>query len=263
MLGSVLAGLSQSTGELIACRVVQGLGAGGLTALVQVIMAAMISPRERGRYSGYLGAVMAVGTIGGPLIGGVIVDTSWLGWRWCFYVGVPFAIVALVVLQKTLHLPVVKRKAQIDWWGATLITAAVSLLLIWVSLAGDQFAWVSWQTAVMVVGALVLGALAIRVETRAAEPIDPAATVPQPHHHPRRRRQHRGRRGHVRRVGLPRPVLPDQPRAEPDHVRPDDPADDPRPAGRPPRSSGGSSPTPAAGSGTWSPARRCSPSASR
>ncbi|GAB3955664.1 hypothetical protein GCM10027614_65650 [Micromonospora vulcania] len=116
---------------------------------------------------------MAVGTIGGPLIGGVIVDTSWLGWRWCFYVGVPFAIAALVVLQKTLHLPVVKRKAQIDWWGATLITAAVSVLLIWVSLAGDQFAWLSWQTVVMVLGALVLGALAIRVETRAAEPMIP------------------------------------------------------------------------------------------
>ena len=92
VLGSVLAGLAQGTGELIACRVLQGLGAGGLTALAQVIMATMIAPRERGRYSGYLGAVMAVGTIGGPLIGGVIVDTSWLGWRWCFYVGVPFAI---------------------------------------------------------------------------------------------------------------------------------------------------------------------------
>ncbi|WP_416900675.1 MDR family MFS transporter [Micromonospora echinospora] len=173
VFGSVLAGLSQSTGQLIACRVVQGIGAGGLTALAQVIMATMIAPRERGRYSGYLGAVMAVGTIGGPLIGGVIVDTSWLGWRWCFYVGVPFAIAALVVLQKTLRLPVVRRKAKIDWWGATLITAAVSLLLVWVSLAGNRFAWASWQTAAMVGGALLLGALAVRVETRAAEPVIP------------------------------------------------------------------------------------------
>lgn len=173
MLGSVLAGQSHSTGELIACRVVQGVGAGGLTALAQVIMATMISPRERGRYSGYLGAVMALGTIGGPLIGGVIVDTDWLGWRWCFYVGVPFAVLALVVLQKTLRLPVVKRPAKIDWWGATLITAAVSLLLIWVTLAGDRYAWISWQTAVMVAGAVLLGALAIRVEQRAAEPMIP------------------------------------------------------------------------------------------
>ncbi|MET7835057.1 MDR family MFS transporter [Micromonospora sediminicola] len=173
VLGSVLAGQAQTTGELIACRVVQGVGAGGLTALAQVIMATMIAPRERGRYSGYLGAVMAVGTIGGPLIGGVIVDTDWLGWRWCFYVGVPFAVLALVVLQKTLHLPVVKRKVTIDWWGATLITAAVSLLLVWITLAGDRYDWISWQSAVMVAGAVLLGALAVRVEQRAAEPMIP------------------------------------------------------------------------------------------
>jgi EmrB/QacA subfamily drug resistance transporter len=173
VLGSVLAGLSQSTGELIACRVVQGAGAGGLTALAQVVMAAMISPRERGRYSGYLGAVFALGTIAGPLIGGVIVDTSWLGWRWCFYVGVPFAVLAIVVLQKTLHLPVLTRKVRIDYLGATLITGAVSLLLIWVSLAGGHFPWLSWQTAAMVAGAVVLAALAILVESRAAEPIIP------------------------------------------------------------------------------------------
>ncbi|NES14006.1 MULTISPECIES: MDR family MFS transporter [Micromonospora] len=173
VLGSVLAGLSQSTGQLIACRVVQGVGAGGLTALAQVIMATMIAPRERGRYSGYLGAVMALGTIGGPLIGGVIVDTDWLGWRWCFYVGVPFAALALVVLQKTLHLPVVKRQVKIDWWGATLITAAVSLLLIWITLAGDKYDWISWQSGVMVAGALLLGATAIRVEQRASEPMIP------------------------------------------------------------------------------------------
>ena len=88
----------------------QGIGVGGLPALVQIVMAAMIPPRERGRYNGYLGGVMAVATVGGPLLGGVIVDTAWLGWRWCFYVGVPFAVVALVVLQRTLHLPVVKRQ---------------------------------------------------------------------------------------------------------------------------------------------------------
>ncbi|WFE38902.1 MDR family MFS transporter [Micromonospora sp. WMMD998] len=173
VLGSVLAGQAQTTGELIACRVVQGVGAGGLTALAQVIMATMIVPRERGRYSGYLGAVMAVGTIGGPLIGGVIVDTDWLGWRWCFYVGVPFAVLALIVLQRTLHLPVVKRTVTIDWWGATLITAAVSVLLIWITLAGDKYDWISWTSAAMVTGAILLGALAVRVEQRATEPMIP------------------------------------------------------------------------------------------
>ncbi|MEU8275471.1 MFS transporter [Microbispora bryophytorum] len=173
VIGSAIAGLSQNPTMLIAARVIQGLGAGGLTALTQVIMAAMISPRERGRYSGYLGAVFAVATIGGPLVGGLIVDTSWLGWRWCFYVGVPFAVLSLIVLQKTLHLPVLKRNVRIDWGGATLITAAVSLLLIWVSFAGNKYDWLSWQTGAMVGGAVVLAVLFLVVESKVSEPIVP------------------------------------------------------------------------------------------
>ncbi|MFD3453942.1 MFS transporter [Streptomyces sp. NPDC058691] len=173
VVGSLIAGLSQNTGMLIACRIVQGVGVGGLIALTQVIMASMISPRERGRYSGYLGAAFAVGTVGGPLLGGVIVDTDWLGWRWCFYVGVPFAILALVVLQKTLHLPVVKRQAKVDWAGATFVTAAVSLLLVWVTFAGDKYEWISWQTWVMTGGAVLLGLVFVLVESRAREPIMP------------------------------------------------------------------------------------------
>src|ERR671926_391004 len=90
VVGSMLAGLSQSMGWLIACRVLQGLGAGGLTALVQVVLSDLVSPRERGRYMGLLGAVMAVGTVAGPLLGGVITDG--IGWRGCFYVGVPIAV---------------------------------------------------------------------------------------------------------------------------------------------------------------------------
>ncbi|MFJ6832776.1 MFS transporter [Streptomyces sp. NPDC091209] len=173
VLGSAAAGLSQNPGMLIACRVVQGVGVGGLSALAQIVMAAMISPRERGRYSGYLGATFAVATVGGPLLGGVITDTSWLGWRWCFYVGVPFAIIALIVLQKTLHLPVVKRDVKVDWAGAFFISAAVSLLLVWVTFAGDKYDWVSWQTYTMVAGAIVLGLLFVLVESRASEPIIP------------------------------------------------------------------------------------------
>ncbi|MFG2946224.1 MDR family MFS transporter [Streptomyces adustus] len=171
--GSAAAGLSQNVGMLITFRVVQGLGAGGLTALAQVILASIIPPRERGRYNGYLGAVMALGTIGGPLLGGVIVDTSWLGWRWCFYVGVPFAAAALIVLQRTLHLPLVTRVVKVDYLGAALVAGSVSLLLIWVSLAGDNFAWWSGQTAAMVLGALVLAVLFVFVELRATEPIIP------------------------------------------------------------------------------------------
>ncbi|WP_333739083.1 MFS transporter [Streptomyces sp. IBSBF 2806] len=173
VLGSAAAGLSQNAGMLIACRVVQGIGVGGLSALAQIVMAAMISPRERGRYSGYLGATFAVATVGGPLLGGVITDTSWLGWRWCFYVGVPFAVIALIVLQKTLHLPVVKRDVKVDWSGAFFISAAVSLLLVWVTFAGDKYDWMSWQTAAMVGGSIALGLIFVLVESKAAEPIIP------------------------------------------------------------------------------------------
>ena len=171
--GSVLSGLAADAGLLIAARALQGVGAGGMLALTQVIMATMITPRERGRYSGYLGAVLAVATSAGPLIGGVIVDTGWLGWRWCFFVGVPFAIVAMVLLQKTLHLPVRTRAVRVDWAGAALVTAAASLLLVWVTFAGDKYAWRSGPTLLMVGGAVVLALAFVLVERRAAEPILP------------------------------------------------------------------------------------------
>ncbi|WP_110945914.1 MDR family MFS transporter [Streptomyces avicenniae] len=171
--GSVVAGLSQSPAMLIAVRVVQGLGVGGLVGLSQIILAAMIPPRERGRYSGYLGATFAVATVSGPLIGGVLTDTPGLGWRWCFYIGVPFAIASLFVLHHTLRLPTVRREVRIDWAGAFLVSAAVSLLLIWVTLAGDSFAWASGETALMVGGSLALAALFLLVESRASDPIIP------------------------------------------------------------------------------------------
>ncbi|MDN3266443.1 MFS transporter [Streptomyces sp. MA15] len=173
VIGSIVAGTAQNPGMLITARAIQGLGGGGLAALAQIIMAAMISPRERGRYSGYLGATFAVATVGGPLLGGVITDTSWLGWRWCLYVGVPFAVIALIVLQKTLDLPLVKRKAKIDWAGASFVTAAVCLLLVWVTFADDKYAWMSWQTGVMVGGSLLLTLVFLLVESRASEPIIP------------------------------------------------------------------------------------------
>jgi EmrB/QacA subfamily drug resistance transporter len=169
--GSILAGASQSTAWLIACRVIQGVGVGGLTALVQVILSDLVSPRERGRYTGYLGAVFGVGTVAGPLLGGVVTDG--LGWRWCFYIGVPFAVAAFVVLQRTLHLPRRRREARIDYAGATLIAGGVSSLLIWVSLAGQQYDWISWQSAVLVALGVLLCGAAVSVERRVPEPLVP------------------------------------------------------------------------------------------
>ena len=171
--GSLIAAFAPSMGVLIGARVVQGLGVGGLTALVQVVIATMISPRERGRYSGYLGATFALATVSGPLIGGLIVDSP-LGWRGCFFVGLPFALGAFVLLQKTLHLPVVTRPVRIDYLGATLLVGGVSTLLVWVSLAGNDFDWVSTTSALLVGLGALLVAGAIYVEARvAAEPIIP------------------------------------------------------------------------------------------
>ncbi|GHE11230.1 MDR family MFS transporter [Klenkia taihuensis] len=174
VVGSLASGLAQDTTMLIAARVVQGIGAGGLTALVQIVMAAMIPPRELGRYAGIFGAVFAVGTVAGPLIGGLLVDTSWLGWRWCFFIGVPFSLAAIVLLQKTLKLQQVTRTGtRVDWLGALLITAGVSTLLIWVTLAGNSYDWVSGTSALLVAGGLVLLALAVWVESRVADPVVP------------------------------------------------------------------------------------------
>ncbi|WP_409186841.1 MFS transporter [Amycolatopsis sp. VS8301801F10] len=170
--GSALGGIAQSMPELIAYRALQGIGLGGLQALIQVVIAAMIAPRDRGRYTGYTGAVFAVATVSGPLIGGLIVDSP-LGWRWCFWVCVPLAVVAFIVLGRTLKLPVLKRKVRIDWLGATLLVGGVALLLIWVSLAGGSFAWVSWSSVAYVGGAIVALALAVLVESRVAEPVVP------------------------------------------------------------------------------------------
>jgi EmrB/QacA subfamily drug resistance transporter len=173
VVSSAMAGLAQSMGWLIGWRAVQGIGAGGLQALAQVVIAALIPPRERGRYSGYLGAVLATATVSGPLIGGLLVDTSWLGWRWCFYVGVPIGVIALVVLQRTLHIPTVKREVKLDYLGAALIAGGVSTLLIWISLAGAQFAWGS-ATSLTLAG-LGIAALvaAVIVELRVPEPVVP------------------------------------------------------------------------------------------
>jgi EmrB/QacA subfamily drug resistance transporter len=172
VLASAIAGFSQDPGMLITMRVFQGLGAGGLGALSQIVMADILSPRERGKYAGLFGAVMAIATVGGPLLGGVVTDA--IGWRWNFFVGLPIAIVALIILQRTLHLPKVpKRKVSIDYAGIVLISSGVALLLIWVSLGGSQFEWNSAESWLMIIGAVVLLIAAVIVELKVKEPLIP------------------------------------------------------------------------------------------
>ncbi|PQZ95029.1 MFS transporter [Arthrobacter sp. MYb227] len=170
VVASAIAGFSQDTNMLITMRVFQGLGGGGMAALSQVVMADIISPRERGKYMGLFGAIMAVGTVAGPLIGGFITDT--INWRWNFFVALPVAVIAILLIQRTLHLPAVpKRKVKIDYFGIVLLSTGVSLLLIWVSMAGTNFDWVSPTSAWMVGGSVLALIAFVIVEIRAEEPL--------------------------------------------------------------------------------------------
>ena len=169
---TAIAGFAQDPGTMIAFRALQGVGAGGLAALGQILMADVISPRERGRYMGLFGAIMALGTVGGPLLGGVITDA--FGWRWNFFVSIPFAIAAIWILHRTLHLPKHPRtKRHIDYLGMALLSVSVSLILIWVTNAGKSYEWWSLETILMAGGGLVMAALFVVVELRSPEPLIP------------------------------------------------------------------------------------------
>ncbi|MEU9016470.1 MFS transporter [Actinomadura sp. NPDC048394] len=173
VVASVAGGLSQNIGMLIAARAVQGLGAGGLSALAQVILGDIVEPRQRGRYSGYIGAVFGVATVAGPLLGGFIVDADGLGWRWCFYVCVPLAVIAFAVIQKVLKLPKVKRDTRIDIMGAFTITGAATALMLLLSMGGNQFEWASdWTYALGGITVLLVVA-AVFAERAARQPILP------------------------------------------------------------------------------------------
>jgi EmrB/QacA subfamily drug resistance transporter len=179
VIGSILAGFAHNVPILLVARVIQGVGMGGLTALVVAIIGSIVSPRERGRYSGYMGATMAVSMSGGPILGGVIVDSP-LGWRWCFFVCVPLAVIALFLLQKTLHIQTDRKDdVSIDWLGATLLTAGISVLLIWVSFAGkaDYYGWFSKESAMYVAGGVLLLLATVMVESKVKSPIIPLKIV--------------------------------------------------------------------------------------
>ncbi|GGH36669.1 MDR family MFS transporter [Microbacterium album] len=171
LVASAAAGFAQTPEVLIAARAFQGIGAGGVAALSQVIMADIISPRERGRYMGLFGVVLGVSTVGGPIIGGLLTDT--VGWHWNFFVGIPLGLIAFLVIVKTLKLaPRANRRVTIDYVGIVLLSVASSLLLIWVTNVKD-YGWLSLETALMVGGAILATALFIWVETRATEPVVP------------------------------------------------------------------------------------------
>ncbi len=128
VVGSAVAGAAQTMWQLVVCRAVQGVGAGGLIVLAQAMTADIVSPRDRGRYQGYFSAVFAASSVLGPLVGGFFTDH--LSWRWAFYVNVPLGLVALVVTSVVLPDDPVRRKHTIDYAGAVLLVAATICVVL-------------------------------------------------------------------------------------------------------------------------------------
>jgi len=169
VVASALAGLSQTMGQLIATRALQGLGGGGIMVLVMAVIADLIPPRERGKYAGLFGAVFGLASILGPLLGGFF--TEQLSWRWIFYINLPLGIAAFAILGAVLHLPRHRERHRIDWLGAGLLVAGVTALLLVTVWGGQQYDWLSPEIIGLTVAGLVLLAIFVRQEKRASEPM--------------------------------------------------------------------------------------------
>ncbi|HEX3350867.1 MAG TPA: DHA2 family efflux MFS transporter permease subunit [Acetobacteraceae bacterium] len=169
LVGSMLCGSSQSIAQLILFRALQGLGAGGLLVLAQASVADVISPRDRPRYQGLFTGTFALSSVAGPVLGGVI--TSALSWRWVFYVNLPVGALALVTIAFGLRNPPRAAARPIDYAGAGALAAATTALLLMLSWAGTEFAWLSAETLGLGVLTLLLAALFLFAENRAEEPI--------------------------------------------------------------------------------------------
>ena len=171
LAGSALAGASQSILELIAFRGLQGLGGGGLIIGAQTIIGDVVSPRNRGRYQGMFGAVFAVASVLGPLLGGLFVDN--LSWRWVFYVNLPLGAIALLVTAAVLPGALSRVHHVIDYLGTVLIALAAASLVLLTSLGGTTYAWGSAPIVFLAVAGVVLIILFVLAERRAAEPVLP------------------------------------------------------------------------------------------
>lgn len=171
LAGSALCGLSQTMNQLVCFRALQGIGAGGLISLILAIIGDIVSPRQRGRYQGYFGAVFGLASVAGPLLGGFFTDH--LSWRWIFYINLPLGLLAIAAVSSRLHLPVMRRSHSLDWWGALLLSIAVMGIILVSVWAGIDFAWGSWQILSLLAGSLLFAGLFILRERQVSEPILP------------------------------------------------------------------------------------------
>jgi EmrB/QacA subfamily drug resistance transporter len=172
MAGSVIGGLSTSMGMMILSRVVQGLGGGGLIILSQAIIADVIPARERGKYMGIMGAVFAVSSVAGPLLGGWFTEGP--GWRWTFWMNIPLGIIAVLAAIRFLHIPHRGHAApRIDVWGMALVAAATTCLVLVASWGGNDYAWDSPTIIGLIAGTILAAVAFVLVERKAAEPLIP------------------------------------------------------------------------------------------
>jgi EmrB/QacA subfamily drug resistance transporter len=173
LVGSLLAGASTSMGMLIVTRGIQGLGGGGLIVLVMAVIADVIPPRDRGKYTGLFGAVFAVASIAGPLLGGFFVDS--LTWRWIFYINIPVGIAAFLVITTVLQVPKHKVQHVIDYLGAALLVIGVCCLLLIFEWGGARYSWTSPQIIGMTLLTVALLLAFVLRQLRVSEPIVPMA----------------------------------------------------------------------------------------
>jgi EmrB/QacA subfamily drug resistance transporter len=172
LLGSILSGVSTSMAQLIAFRALQGLGAGALVPLGMTIIGDVYTLEERAKMQAVFSGVWGLSSVVGPVVGGFITDQ--LSWRWVFYINVPFGLAAAVIMQLALKEPKRRERPSIDYAGAALLIAAITLLMLALVEGGATLATLlAAQNVALFAGALVLGVLFIWVERRAPDPVVP------------------------------------------------------------------------------------------
>jgi EmrB/QacA subfamily drug resistance transporter len=179
VVGSLACALAPSMAALIGGRALQGLGGGGLMALSQTIIADIVSPRERGRYQGYIAAVFALSSVGGPVLGGFL--TEHIDWSLIFWINLPLGLAALGMTSSVLRrVPFQARQRSLDLIGAALMMLAAVALLLALSWGGRAFAWISLETgALLATSAILWGLFAWRLMA-ARDPFLPLAVLANP-----------------------------------------------------------------------------------
>ncbi|RKP08315.1 drug resistance transporter, EmrB/QacA subfamily, partial [Thamnocephalis sphaerospora] len=142
--GSILCGAAQSMTMLIIFRALAGLGGGGLMSMVQIIVSDVVSLRDRGKYQGIIGAVFAISSVIGPLLGGVFTDHA--SWRWAFYINIPIGALTVVAVIFCLRLPapegsLIEKLKQVDYLGVLLLLGGVVCVLLSTNWGGNEYAW--------------------------------------------------------------------------------------------------------------------------